>query len=263
MRGSVSLRGNEGRYLLVGFAIAIVAAVSVGLTSSNEIARNNTWIDWITHTGLVLGTLDTARADSFESLAALQRYAQTGDPKSLEEVAQGVSEIQRQAAGLRTLTQDNQTQQQRLDRVDQTARQAASLVQQVIRMAATTSGVEVIKGAGFLDLDGTLSRLCAEFGPMSSTEQTLLVERTTKAHATSRRGAVVMGVGGGFIFLWLLLIGGYAGLTANRLKQTAVDRKNADDRFRALLETAPDAMVLVGEDDRIVQINAQTEKLFG
>jgi len=42
-----------------------------------------------------------------------------------------------------------------------------------------------------------------------------------------------------------------------------VDRKNADDRFRALLETAPDAMVLVGEDDRIVQINAQTEKLFG
>jgi len=263
MRGSVSLRGNEGRYLLVGFAIAIVAAVSVGLTSSNEIARNNTWIDWITHTGLVLGTLDTARADSFESLAALQRYAQTGDPKSLEEVAQGVSEIQRQAAGLRTLTQDNQTQQQRLDRVDQTARQAASLVQQVIRMAATTSRVEVIKGAGFLDLDGTLSRLCAEFGPMSSTEQTLLVERTTKAHATSQRGAVVMGVGGGFIFLWLLLIGGYAGLTANRLKQTAVDRKNADDRFRALLETAPDAMVLVGEDDRIVQINAQTEKLFG
>jgi CHASE3 domain sensor protein len=203
MRGSVSLRGNEGRYLLIGFAIAIVAAVSVGLTSSNEIARNNTWINWITHTGLVLGTLDTARADSFESLAALQHYAQTGDPKSLDKVAQGVSEVQRQAAGLRTLTQDNPTQQQRLDQVDQTGVRAASLVQQVIRMAATTSRVEVVKGASFLDLDATLSRLRAEFDPMSTAEQTLLIDRTTKAHATSRRGEMVMGIGGGFIFLWL------------------------------------------------------------
>jgi PAS domain S-box-containing protein len=262
-RSVVSLRSNEGRYLLLGFAIAIVAAASVALTSSNEISRNYAWIDWIMHTGTVLGTLDTARSDSVESLAALQNYSRNGDRKSLDKVALCVSEVRRQAMGLRILTEDNQTQQQRLDQVDQTGVRAASLVQQVIRIAATMSRVEVVKAASFLDLDATLFRLRAEFNPMSTTEQALLIDRTTKARATSRRGAMVMGVGGSFIFLWLLLIGGYAGLTANRLKQTAVDRKNADDRFRALLETAPDAMVLVGEDDRIVQINAQTEKLFG
>ena len=47
------------------------------------------------------------------------------------------------------------------------------------------------------------------------------------------------------------------------MAQDITERKKAEHRFRGLLESAPEATVLIDQTGTIIQVNSQTEKLFG
>src|SRR6266849_1906814 len=54
-----------------------------------------------------------------------------------------------------------------------------------------------------------------------------------------------------------------SGLLVSAVVRDITDRKRTEELFRGLLDSAPDAMVVVGGDGRILLINSHTEKLFG
>src|SRR5580704_1693910 len=49
---------------------------------------------------------------------------------------------------------------------------------------------------------------------------------------------------------------------ADELRKQAEVLQKAEQRFRSLLEAAPDAMVMCRDDGRVVMVNSRTEKLF-
>jgi PAS domain S-box-containing protein len=55
--------------------------------------------------------------------------------------------------------------------------------------------------------------------------------------------------------------GNIAGLVG--VSRDITERKRSDEGFRGLLESAPDAIVIVNQQGKIVLVNAQTQKLFG
>ncbi len=268
-----SLRSN---FLWLGFAVAFIAAAAVGSAAYSESSRYYYWNNWISHTQLVLEALDQARADSFEAVVALETYYLSGGRQELDESRAMISKLQRLSAELRALTRDNSSQQTRLDQFDSIIHRLPPPFKDPTYAGAMPRRGDSIQVPNSAELITVFYQLREQLKQLLTAENQLLYARLQSARSASRKSVATIAVGGSMVFVWLLLLNGYAAVTATRLKQTAqnlvnsqeqlvraAERRKADQQFRELIESAQDAMVIVGKRGRIVLVNVQAERLYG
>jgi PAS domain S-box-containing protein len=83
----------------------------------------------------------------------------------------------------------------------------------------------------------------------------VIIERAMDWGTLWRVLSIVIALAGGILVVVLFW--------NRRLAKDNIERKEQEERFRALLEAAPDAMVIIDRDGKIILVNSQTEKLFG
>lgn len=218
------------RWIMPGFALAIIAAVAVAAATFMGIARFEEDSAWVAHKQEVIAALENVLAKITDAETAGRGYAITGDVAYLQPYEQAVQEIGSASGQLARLVVDNPSQVQRMNKLLPLIEQRMEIVRAVVTLRRD-EGFEaaralIVTGKG-KDVHNAIRRNIAE---MEEAANVLLKQRMASSKS-SRQIALALVVLGSLLSIGISCLAAYLirrDFAGGRKAHALLERSNRD-----------------------------------
>jgi signal transduction histidine kinase len=192
---------------MAGLAIATIALVLVAIFTYRSSLDNSKDRMWVTHTHVVLETLEAVETSVLDTESTQRRFLLTGEDTYLARYRAALATLQKRIQEVRRLTADNPSQQAGLDSLELLMQRKIADLDRHIRareQEGLQSGIALLLQGGAQELTEEIRTSLAN---MKTEEDRLLTLRDAELEASSRRLRFLIVGGNALAFCFLFLAG--------------------------------------------------------